>query len=43
MSDATAVTDRSPAGSRYTYTEVLGVTREDEEAHAAIVATASEE
>ena len=42
MSDAMAVTDRSPAGSRHTYTEAQGVTREDEEAHAARMSLGSE-
>ena len=43
MSGAIAVTDRSPAGSGHTYTEALGVTREDEEAHAARMSAASEQ
>ena len=44
MSDAMAVTDRSPVGSRYTYTtEAQGVTREHEEAHAVRMSAASEQ
>ena len=43
MSDAMAVTDRSPTGSGHIYTEALSATREDEEAHASKVLAGSEQ